>query len=127
MSTLTGTITGYVVGDNLEIRRAVTELPAALEAAWLTIKRHAREPDLAAVVAKVISTGDNPGTGHITIAGGVDVDGALRFDLTPTDTTALGAASWVYDIQVKLTNGTVYTPEVGTVDLTADVTRSTTP
>ena len=127
MSTLTGTITGYVVGDNLEIRRAVTELPAALEAAWLTIKRHAREPDLAAVVAKVISTGDNPGTGHITIAGGVGVDGALRFDLTPTDTTALGAASWVYDIQVKLTNGTVYTPEVGTVDLTADVTRSTTP
>ena len=127
MSTLTGTITGYVVGDNLEIRRAVTELPAALEAAWLTIKRHAREPDLAAVVAKVISTGDNPGTGHITIAGGVDVDGALRFDLTPTDTTALGAASWVYDIQVKLTNGTVYTPEVGRVDLTADVTRSTTP
>ena len=127
MSTLTGTITGYVVGDNLEVRRTVTELPAALEAAWLTIKRHAREPDLAAVVAKVISTGDNPGTGHITIAGGVGVDGALRFDLTPTDTTALGAASWVYDIQVKLTNGTVYTPEVGTVDLTADVTRSTTP
>lgn len=127
MSTLTGTITGYVVGDNLEIRRAVTELPAALETAWLTIKRHAREPDSAAVVAKVISTGDNPGTGHITIAGGVGVEGALRFDLTPTDTTALGAASWVYDIQVKLTNGTVYTPEVGTVDLTADVTRSTTP
>ena len=127
MSTLTGTITGYVVGDNLEVRRTVTELPAALEAAWLTIKRHAREPDLAAVVAKVISTGDNPGTGQITEAGGVGVDGALRFDLTPTDTTALGAASWVYDIQVKLTNGTVYTPEVGRVDLTADVTRSTTP
>ena len=127
MSTLTGTITGYVVGDNLEVRRTVTELPAALETAWLTIKRHAREPDTDAVVAKVIEIADNPGNGQITEAGGVGVDGALRFDLTQIDTTALGAAAWVYDIQVKLTNGTVYTPEIGTVDLTADVTRSTTP
>jgi len=127
MSTLTGTITGYVVGDNLEIRRNVTDLPAALETAWLTIKRHARAADTDAVVSKIITTADEPGIGHITIAGGVDVEGALRFDLTPIDTTALGAASWVYDIQVKLTNGTVYTPEVGTVDLTGDVTRSTTP
>lgn len=127
MSTLTGTITGYVVGDNLEVRRTVTGLPAALAAAWLTIKRHAREADTAAVVKKIITTSNVPGTGHITTAGGVDVDGGLRFDLTQEDTTALGAASWVYDVQVKLTDGTVYTPEVGTVDLTADVTRSTTP
>jgi len=127
MSTLTGTITGYVVGDNLEVRRTVTELPAALETAWLTIKRHAREADSDAVVAKIITTNDVPGTGHITEAGGVGVDGALRFDLSQIDTTALGAAPWVYDIQVKLTDGTVYTTEVGPVDLTADVTRSTTP
>lgn len=127
MSTTTGTITGYVVGDDLEVRRMVTDLPAAIAAAWLTIKRHAREPDSDAVVAKVIATGDNPGTGQIETAGGVDIVGVLRFDLTPADTTKLGPASWVYDVQVKLSNGTVYTPEVGTVELTADVTRSTTP
>jgi hypothetical protein len=127
MSTLTGTICGYVVGDNLEVRRMVTDLTAAIAAAWLTIKRHAREPDTAAVVAKVITTTDVPGTGWIEEAGSPSVDGDLRFDLTPADTTALGSASWVYDVQLKLADGTVYTPEVGTVNLTGDVTRSTTP
>lgn len=127
MSTLTGTISGYVVGDNLEVRRTVTGLTDAIAAAWLTIKRHEREADEDAVVAKIITTGDVPGTGKIENAGSPSVDGDLRFDLTPADTTALGSASWVYDVQVKLDDGTVYTPEKGTVDLTSDVTRSTSP
>jgi hypothetical protein len=127
MSTLTGTISGYVVGDNLEVRRTVTDLTDAIAAAWLTIKRHAREADADAIVAKVITTGDVPGTGQIENAGSPSVHGDLRFDLTPADTAKLGAASWVYDVQIKLDDGTVYTPEVGTVDLTGDVTRSTTP
>ena len=127
MSTLTGTITGYVVGDDLEIRRTVTDLPDAIANAWLTVKRHNREADEDAVVSKEIDEDDAPGVGRIEVDGGVGADATLRFDLTPTDTTALGDSDWVYDIQVKLDDGTVYTPEVGTVTLTADVTRSTTP
>lgn len=125
MSTLTGSITGYVVGDNLEIERTVTDLTSPIELAWLTVKRHARAPDDDAVVTKAITETNNPGTGQIETDGGVGIDGLLRFDLVPADTTALGTAEWVYDIQVKLDDGTVYTPEVGTLELTADVRRAT--
>lgn len=127
MSTLTGTISGYVVGDNLEIRRTVTDLPDAIASAWITIKQHRRQTDEDAILGKTISTADVPGTGQITIAGGVGIDGALRFDLTQDDTLALGSRSWIYDIQIKLDDGTVFTPEIGTLELTSDVTRSTTP
>ena len=127
MSTLTGTITGYVVGDNLKVRRTVTDLPDAIAAAWLTVKQHLRQDDDDAVLGKTITTDDVPGTGQITDAGGVGVDGALRFDLTQDDTLALGSREWVYDIQIKLDDGTVFTPEIGTLELTSDVTRSTTP
>jgi hypothetical protein len=125
MSTLTGTITGYVVGDDLEIRRTVTELPDAIEYAWLTVKRHARVSDDDAVLKKAITETNVAGTGHIEVDGGVGSPGTLRFDLTPADTTALGDAEWVYDIQIKLDNGSVYTPEVGTLELTPDVRRAT--
>jgi len=127
MSTLTGTITGYVVGDNLEINRVVTDLPDPMVAAWLTIKQHHREPDGDAVVTKIITTSDVPGVGRITAVGGVGVNGGLRFDLTPADTTKLGSRTWVYDIQIKLDDDSIFTPEVGTAVLTPDVTRSTTP
>jgi hypothetical protein len=33
---------------------------------------------------------------------------------------------YAYDIQIKLGNGKVYTLEKGTIQLTADVTRTTT-
>jgi len=125
MSTLSGTISGYVVGDDLEIRRTVTDLPDAIELAWLTIKQHNRLADSAAVVTKAITESDVPGTGQIEVDGGVGSDGTLRFDLTPDDTTALGTRTWSYDIQIKLDNGSVYTPEVGTITLTSDVRRAT--
>lgn len=127
MSTLTGTITSYVVGDNLEIRRIVEDLPSPIAIAWLLLKQYARQDDDLAVVTKIITTSDVPGTGQITIAGGVGIDGALRFDLTQDDTIALGSRAWVYDIQIKLNDGTVFTPEIGTLELTSDVTRATTP
>lgn len=127
MSTLTGTITGYVVGDDLEISRVVEDLPDPMVAAWLTVKQHHREADTDALITKVITTSDVPGVGKITAVGGVGIDGGLRFDLTPEDTTALGSRTWVYDIQIKLDDDKVYTPEVGSLVLTPDVTRSTTP
>jgi len=125
MSTLDRTISGYVIGDNLEITRTITDLPAAIETAWFTAKRHARAADADALVRKVITTEDVPGTGQIEAAGGVGVDGSLRFDLSADDTRAIGTRDAIYDIQIRLTDGVIYTPEIGTMTLTADVTQAT--
>jgi hypothetical protein len=126
MSDLAIAITGFVVGDDLEIRRAVTELPAAIEAAWLTAKLHPGQSDEDAKLQKRITTTDVPGTGQIVTAGGPGTDGDLRFDLTPADTERLGAKRYIHDIQIKLSTSKVYTIEKGTLQLTADVTETTT-
>ncbi len=126
MSDLAVQITGFVEGDDLEIRRTVTELPAAIETAWLTVKRHAGQLDSEAKLQKRITPTDVPGTGQIVAAGGPGVPGDLRFDLTPADTEALGSRQFVHDIQIMLDGGKVYTIEKGTLQLTADVTGTTT-
>ncbi len=126
MSDLAIEITGFVAGDDLEIRRTVTGLPAAIDVAWLTVKRYAGEPDDEARLQKRITATDVPGTGQIVEAGGPGTDGDLRFDLTPEDTASLGAKPHVHDIQVKLLTGKVYTIEKGTIQLAADVTKTTT-
>jgi len=126
MSDLTIEIVGFVVGDDLEIRRTVTDLPAAIETAWLTLKHYPSQPDQEAKLQKRITTTDVPGTGKIVEAGGPGTDGDLRFDLTPEDTTRLGAKRYVHDIQIKLATGKVYTIEKGTLQLTAGVTETTT-
>ena len=125
MSDLSIEITGFVAGDDLEIRRTVTELPAAIEVAWLTVKHYPAQPDEEAKLQKRITTSDVPGTGQIVEAGGAGTDGDLRFDLTPEDTTRLGSRRFVHDIQIKLATGAIYTIEKGTIQLTADVTKAT--
>ena len=125
MSDLAVAITGFVAGDDLEIRRTVTGLPAAIEIAWLTVKRYVGQPDDEASLQKRITATDSPGTGQIVEAGGPGDDGDLRFDLTPEDTASLGAKPYVHDIQLKLVTGKVYTIEKGTIQLAADVTKST--
>jgi len=119
-------ITGFVAGDDLEIRRTVTGLPAAIDVAWLTVKLHHAQADGEARLQKRITTTNVPGTGWIVEAGGPGSDGDLRFDLTPEDTTSLGVKKFVHDIQIKLNDGKVYTIEKGTIQLTADVTETTT-
>jgi hypothetical protein len=126
MSELDVEIRGFVVGDDLEIRRTVTGLPGPIAVAWLTLKRYPRQPDDEAVLQKRITTTDVPGVGHIVEAGEPEVDGDLRFDLTPEDTTTLDTRKCAYDIQIKLEPGTVYTIEKGTLELTAGVTEATT-
>lgn len=125
MSDLAVEITGYVEGDDLEIRRTVTELPAAIEVAWLTVKRHPNQPDEDARLQKRITTADVPGTGQVVAGGGTDVEGDLRFDLTQADTALLGIRRFVHDIQIRLTTGKVYTIEKGAIQLVAEVTKST--
>ena len=126
MSDLAVEITGFVVGDDLEIRRTVTDLPAAIETAWLTLKHYPSQPDAEGKLQKRITTTDVVGTGQIVEAGGPGTDGDLRFDLTPADTTSLGTRQHVHDIQIKLSTGKVYTIEKGTLQLTAGVTETTT-
>ena len=126
MSDLTVEITGFVVGDDLEIRRTVTDLPAAIDSAWLTLKHYPSQPDGEAKLQKKITTTDVPGTGQIVVAGGPGVDGDLRFDLTPADTTDLRTKRYVHDIQIKLVTDRIYTIEKGTLQLTAGVTETTT-
>lgn len=126
MSNLAVTISGFVVGDNLEIRRTVTGLGAAMVKAWLTIKRDPQVADTDAKIQKVITTDDEAGVGQIETAGASEVDGEIRFDLTQADTTALSTILYVHDIQIKQSDGKVFTLEKGTIQLTADVTRSTT-
>jgi hypothetical protein len=122
MSELEVEISGFVVGDDLEIRRTVTDLPADIEAAWLTLKAYPTQADDVAPLQKVITTSDVPGTGQIVDAGGMGVDGDLRFDLTPADTLILGVRRYVYDVQIRLSTDKVYTIEKGTLQLTAGVT-----
>ena len=126
MSDLTVEITGFVAGDDLEIRRTVTDLPSPIEAAWLTLKLYPSQPDGEAKLQKKVTTTDVPGTGQIVVAGGPGVDGDLRFDLTPADTTDLRTKRYVHDIQIKLVTDKIYTIEKGTLQLTAGVTETTT-
>lgn len=126
MSDLSVPISGYVVGDDLEIRRTITGLPAAIDKAWLTIKREPAQDDGDAILSKAITTTDVPGTGQIETAGGPSVDGVLRFDLVPTDTRTLGPVQWIHDIQIELNGGKIYTVEIGTVELTIDVRKTST-
>lgn len=126
MSDLGIEIAGFVEGDDLEVRRTVTDLPAAIAVAWLTVKRHHRQPDDEARLQKRITATDVPGTGQIVQAGGPGTDGDLRFDLTGADTDALGSKRLVHDIQIQLATGKVYTIEKGTIQLTPDITEGTT-
>ena len=125
MSDLSVVISGYVVGDDLEIRRTISGLPSPIAIAWLTVKRYSEQEDTDAAVKKMITTTDVPGTGRIVEAGGVGVDADLRFDLVPADTRLLGALSWIHDLQIELDNAKIYTVEIGTIDLTVDVRKTT--
>lgn len=125
MSDLAVAITGFVVGDDLEIRRTVTDLVAPIEVAWLTVKHHPAQRDEEARLQKRITTADVPGSGQVVEAGGSDTDGDLRFDLTQADTALLGTKRFIHDIQIRLTTGKVYTIEKGTIQLVADVTKTT--
>ena len=125
------TISGYAVGDALEIRRTINRTESGLDSgltitkAWLTIKTDpsiSDADDSNALVQKEITTTDVSGTGQIENDGGGDVDPVLRFDLTPTDTRDIGVTHRKYDIQVLTSNNDPYTGEKGEIWGTGDVT-----
>lgn len=110
------TIYGYVVGDELEIKRHIT-VTQAITKAWLTIG--------ADVVNKAVTTSDVPGTGQIEDDGGTSGIAVVRFDLTKANTTTLSTTRHRYDIQIKFANGNINTPEVSYMQFIAGLTDET--
>ena len=54
-------------------------------------------------------------------------EGVLTQILSPADSTLISAGSYIYDVQIKIANGEVYTPILGQmITFVEDVTRSAT-
>lgn len=125
MPNLADTITGFVKGDDLDVRRTIQNIPATqtLAEARFTI----RSTNLSTIVfSKLITPSLVAGQGHITDTG-ADGEGAVWFQLTggtTGDTQQLTAGTaYPFDIQVKTSAGKYYTPVVGTITATEEVTR----
>ena len=123
------TIVG-VGGDTLIVRRWIKNVDTGdvLSKAWLTVKADLADAD-PGVVQKSITPTYSPGNGKIEETGSVaNGNGVAQiyFELTTSDTAAIEATGVYYDIQVKTTNGAVYTFEIGTVNFRADATVTTT-
>lgn len=124
MPPTTQDITGYVLGDNLDITRTVTDVPASqtLSDAWLTIKRRSSDEDADAALQKHITPSYVAGQGHITDTG-ADTTGALLFELVPGDAATLSPSySYFYDIQVKTNAGVTATPFRGRIRFEPGIT-----
>lgn len=85
---------------------------------WFTVKRGISDADAAAVFQKTIASG-------IVVA--APLTGVAVITVLPADTAALGDGplTLLYDIQVKLADGTTKTPLSGEFRVTPDVTRAT--
>jgi hypothetical protein len=126
------TITNAVAGDDFDITRTVTNIPAGqtLAQAWLTIKTTPSASDTLAVVQKIITTTPTAGQGHIT-DDGADGSGVLLFTLTGINTRAIfqqqtGSTGIQYDIQIRTSANKIYTLETGTISMLEEVTLSNT-
>jgi hypothetical protein len=88
---------------------------------WMTAKKAVGDADQAAVFQ--ITTDAPPGAIVITNA----QQGLVAISVPPSSTAALPAAATrlYYDVQVKLSNGTIQTIEAGQLTVNPDVTRAT--
>jgi hypothetical protein len=127
MPNLDDSISGFVRGDDLDIRRTIQNIPSGqtLTDAWMTV----RATNLATVIfTKQITTVLTAGQGQITDNGATDQEGAVWFQLRGGETgdTVLLAAGTAYpfDIQTKTSSGKFYTPVKGTITSTEEITRT---
>ena len=119
-------ITGFVAGDDLSLEETVAGVPAGLTLvkAWLTIKAKIADLDVAALAQKVITTSAQAGVGQITDPGASGT-GALLFLIVPADFGTgklLYDVAYVYDVQVKFSDATIATLELGTIRFERGVT-----
>jgi len=128
MATFVGTITDFAAGDTLLVERTITQVPSGtvMVTAWLTVKRDFRDIDSAAIFQKKITSAAVAGVGHIDDTG-ADGTGHVIFMLEDTDTEKLYPLSeYQYDIQVRLSDDTISTPEVGKITAMPQITLSIT-
>lgn len=126
-----------LVGDSLQVLLAVVT-PAirndpgrTITTAWLTVKakEDGAEPTANAAWTETggqlkITATNNGGIGQIeqTSAG----SGQLRFDLTSANTVVLQTRqTYYFDVQVKLSDNSLYTVERGTFDTLRGITTVT--
>lgn len=140
MPNLDARIVTFVPGDSLTVRRTIdrtggddgTAMAAGayVSKAWFTVKTLTSQGDGSAVFQKAISTNNVAGTGQIEENGqqaASNVNPIVRFDLVSTNTAAIGTTGRYYDIQIKLDDGTISTPESGQIrGRVAEITQSTT-
>ncbi len=120
-------IRDFVCGDSLRVERTILSLPTGLTVskAWLTIKSEATDLDAAAIVQLSI-TSTLTSAGQITDVGTTSGDGAVRFTLLPAQTLLLTPEQvYVWDIQILLSDGGIYTPGMGTIVGEQQVTIAT--
>lgn len=113
-------------GDDVEVIRTVSGLEASqtLTKAWLTVKNKFADADSAAVLQLEITTVAST-AGQITDEGSGKTTGEITFFISDTDYDDLRAKqSYVYDIQVLLSDDVINTLEVGTVTWERQVTIS---
>jgi hypothetical protein len=126
MPSFSNQITGFVVFDDLDVKRTVGNIPPGqtVSEAWLTIKAVETALDNS-LIQKHITASLVAGQGQITDTGGSGT-AQLLFQLTGTDTGALTpGVNYVYDVQVKTSAGKHYTPEKGTIQGVSQVTLAT--
>lgn len=133
MPNLADNIEGFVLGDTFRIERDITGIPdgQVISKAWLTVKEEVdNDPsDTVVLFQKVITTAANA-DGQITEAGVgsfPDRSGHVLFNALPANTFAWennSAKQW--DIQIKLSGGSVNTPFRGTIKGIKGVTNVTT-
>jgi cytoskeletal protein RodZ len=126
MATLNGIITGNVAGDDIDVTRSVSGVPATqtLALAWMTFKTNVTDAD-PGLLQKAITTASVAGTGQITDTGASGT-GVVFFQLTAANTLTLPSGVNVhYDIKVKTSAGKIYTAEQGIFNLAPRITTAT--
>lgn len=125
MPTFQAKISGFVVGDDLELYRTITAIPSGqiLQTAWFTVKKTFAATYTNALIRKRITNTQSLSSGWIEDTGSTSLVGILRFYLSPEDTLTLHPQSeYPYDIQIALDNGDIYTPETGVIVALPQVT-----
>lgn len=125
MGILHSLIDDITIGTNKTIARTVTGIPTdnVLNKAWFTVKDNYTRTDANAVFQLIVSTALTS-DGQITDAG-TSGTGAMQFLLTPTETLLLTPKkNYVFDIKVKLVDGSLYPAETGVVITDPRVTQA---
>ena len=119
-------IRGVVAGDDVRVNVTITSISTGLtiSKAWLTVKSNPSDADASALVQAAITTSATS-TGQITDTG-ADGTAGMYFILANTSTDdAEEDYGYSYDVQLKMSDGSLYTPLVGRMFFTQSITDAT--